>query len=127
MLGSHWCQSSALHAANWLNSSLTCVHPLLQKASVQTERVAATLNAGQSLVLTVGLTAVLAMAASGGTGAGVTAGDLVSDPTLNPNAQCSALNVSCLLHHACAGCIRSVRCRFGNSRFKGALLFLTGF
>lgn len=48
-----------------------------QKASVATERVAATLNAGQSLVLTVGLTAVLAMAASGGTGAGVTAGDLV--------------------------------------------------
>ncbi len=50
----------------------------LQKASVATERVSATLNAGQSLVLTVGLTAVLAMAASGGTGAGVTAGDLVS-------------------------------------------------
>ncbi len=50
----------------------------MQKASVATERVSATLNAGQSLVLTVGLTAVLAMAASGGTGAGVTAGDLVS-------------------------------------------------
>lgn len=48
-----------------------------QKASVATERVSATLNAGQSLVLTIGLTAVLAMAASGGTGAGVTAGDLV--------------------------------------------------
>lgn len=49
----------------------------LQKASVATERVSATLNAGQSVVLTLGLTAVLAMAASGGTGAGVTAGDLV--------------------------------------------------
>lgn len=42
-----------------------------------TERVSATLNAGQSVVLTLGLTAVLAMAASGGTGVGVTAGDLV--------------------------------------------------
>lgn len=49
----------------------------LQKASVATERVSATLNAGQSVVLTLGLTAVLAMAASGGTGAAVTAGDLV--------------------------------------------------
>ena len=52
----------------------------MQKASVQTERVAATLNAGQSLVLTVGLTGVLAMAASGTTGVAVTAGDLVSPP-----------------------------------------------
>lgn len=54
----------------------------LQKASVATERVSATLNAGQSVVLTVGLTAVLAMAAAGGTGAGVTAGDLVCVSTL---------------------------------------------
>ena len=53
----------------------------MQKASVATERVAATLNAGQSVVLSVGLTAVLAMAASGATGAGVTAGDLVSPST----------------------------------------------
>lgn len=53
----------------------------MQKASVATERVAATLNAGQSVVLSLGLTAVLAMAASGGTGAGVTAGDLVSPST----------------------------------------------
>ncbi|KAL3155600.1 hypothetical protein ABBQ38_010855 [Trebouxia sp. C0009 RCD-2024] len=48
-----------------------------QRASVATERVSATLNAGQSVVLTVGLTAVLTLAASGGTGVGVTAGDLV--------------------------------------------------
>lgn len=50
----------------------------LQKASVATERVSATLNAGQSVLLTVGLTAVLAVAAAGGTGAPVTPGDLVS-------------------------------------------------
>lgn len=54
----------------------------LQKASVATERVSATLNAGQSVVLTIGLTAVLALAASGGTGAAVTAGDLVCSSSL---------------------------------------------
>ena len=58
-----------------------------------TERVSATLNAGQSVVLTIGLTAVLAMAASGGTGVGVTAGDLVRSPSACvPSAELESLN-----------------------------------
>ena len=63
----------------------------MQKASVATERVAATLNAGQSVVLSLGLTAVLAMAASGGTRAGVTAGDLVSPTACSCTISCHLL------------------------------------
>lgn len=49
----------------------------LQKVSIKTEGISATLNAGQSVVLSVGLTAVLAMAAMGSSSATMTAGDLV--------------------------------------------------
>jgi len=50
----------------------------LQKASIKTEGISATLNAGQSVILSIGLTAVLAVAALGSqTGIAMTAGDLV--------------------------------------------------
>lgn len=47
-----------------------------QRASVTTEVISATLNAGQSVILAGGLTAVLAAAALSGVSA-MTAGDLV--------------------------------------------------
>ena len=49
----------------------------LQKASIKTEGISATLNAGQSVILSIGLTAVLAVAALGSQGTTMTAGDLV--------------------------------------------------
>ena len=49
----------------------------LQKASIKTEGISATLNAGQSVILSIGLTAVLAVAALGSPGSAMTAGDLV--------------------------------------------------
>lgn len=49
----------------------------LQKASIKTEGINATLNAGQSVILSIGLTAVLAVAALGSPGSTMTAGDLV--------------------------------------------------
>lgn len=49
----------------------------LQKASIKTEGIGATLNAGQSVILSIGLTAVLAMAAMGSSSVAMTAGDLV--------------------------------------------------
>lgn len=52
-----------------------------QRASVTTEVVSATLNAGQSVILAGGLTAVLAAAAM--SGAAMTAGDLVCPPSSN--------------------------------------------
>ena len=59
----------------------TSLHLCLQRASVTTEVIAATLNAGQAIVLALGLTSVLMLAAYGsGTGASrvaMTAGDLV--------------------------------------------------
>eukprot|EP00891_Asterochloris_glomerata_P006206 jgi/Astpho2/6206/e_gw1.00088.34.1_t len=51
-----------------------------QRASVTTEVISATLNAGQAIILSVGLTAALCLAARGGASAAgmvVTAGDLV--------------------------------------------------
>ena len=58
-------------------------HPVatVQRASVTTEVISATLNAGQAIILSVGLTAALCLAARGGASAAgmvVTAGDLVS-------------------------------------------------
>ena len=55
--------------------------PAVQRASVTTEVISATLNAGQAIILSVGLTAALCLAARGGASAAgmvVTAGDLVS-------------------------------------------------
>ena len=55
--------------------------PTVQRASVTTEVISATLNAGQAIILSVGLTAALCLAARGGASAAgmvVTAGDLVS-------------------------------------------------
>ncbi len=49
-----------------------------QRASVTTEVIGATLNAGQSIVLAGGLTAVLVVASL--TGTSMTAGDLVRRP-----------------------------------------------
>lgn len=49
----------------------------LQKASIRTEAISATLNAGQSVILSFGLTAVLAVAAMGSATTSMTAGDLV--------------------------------------------------
>lgn len=49
----------------------------LQKASIKTEAISATLNAGQSVILSFGLTAVLAVAAMGSATSAMTAGDLV--------------------------------------------------
>ena len=49
----------------------------LQKASIKTEAISATLNAGQSVILSLGLTAVLAVAAMGSATSAMTAGDLV--------------------------------------------------
>jgi ATP-binding cassette, subfamily B, heavy metal transporter len=49
----------------------------LQKASIKTEAISATLNAGQSVILSLGLTAVLAVAAMGSATSTMTAGDLV--------------------------------------------------
>lgn len=49
----------------------------LQKASIKTEAISATLNAGQSVILSFGLTAVLAVAAMGSATTSMTAGDLV--------------------------------------------------
>jgi ABC-type transport system involved in Fe-S cluster assembly fused permease/ATPase subunit len=49
----------------------------LQKASIKTEGISATLNAGQSVILSFGLTAVLAVAAMGSATTAMTAGDLV--------------------------------------------------
>lgn len=49
----------------------------LQKASIKTEAISATLNAGQSVILSFGLTAVLAVAAMGTAASSMTAGDLV--------------------------------------------------
>lgn len=56
-----------------------------QRASVATEVISATLNAGQSVILAAGLTSVLAAAALSGVTA-MTAGDLVHPPpyTLYP-------------------------------------------
>ena len=51
-----------------------------QRASVATEVISATLNAGQAVILAGGLTAVLAAAALSGVTA-MTAGDLVCPPS----------------------------------------------
>ena len=51
-----------------------------QKAAVATEAVAATLNAGQAVVLACGLTAVLVAAATATPAGTFTAGDLVGAP-----------------------------------------------
>ena len=59
-----------------------------QQAAVATENVAAVLNAGQGVILSSGLTAVLAAAALFSPVGSFTAGDLV-----RINACCSAVNV----------------------------------
>ena len=57
-----------------------------QRAAVATEAIAATLNAGQAVVLASGLTAVLVAAATATAPGTFTAGDLVSFPDIL--AQC---------------------------------------
>ena len=99
-----WCELVLMWSNTWCSICIDAPAVCVQKASVATERVSATLNAGQSVVLTVGLTAVLAMAAAGGTGAGVTAGDLVRSslwhsPHLNPPFACAVCSSSeCTCH-----------------------------
>ena len=53
-----------------------------QRAAVATEAIAATLNAGQAVVLASGLTAVLVAAATATAPGTFTAGDLVSFPDI---------------------------------------------
>ena len=80
----------------------------MQRASVTTEVISATLNAGQAIILSVGLTAALCLAARGGASAAgmvVTAGDLVSvQCVLKPILPSSQLLPGCmaLLTTSCA-------------------------